>query len=422
MTDIQGDIAAIQRISAIPTILNVVCKTTGMGFAAVARVTEDRWVACEVLDNVHFGLPAGGELKVETTLCHEVRGSGQEIVIDNVAEDPVYASHHTPRLYNLQSYISVPIVLSDGSFFGTLCAIDSKPAKLKTEATMGMFRLFAELIAHHLESDKMLIESRAQVLDQQAASKLREQFIAVLGHDLRNPLAAIQGGVRLIGREHQDPKTAHVLQLMQQSVSRMSILIDNVLDFARGRLGGGLGVTRQSGHRLEPTLAQVIDEIKASQPERVFHIDFDIPDEVDVDHARLAQLLSNLLGNAIAHGSDETPIEVSATIVEGHFELAVTNGGDPIPPEIMEHLFQPFYRADTRPGQQGLGLGLYIASEIAKAHGGRLDVRSEDGKTRFTFRMPVEPKRAAGKGPKVSDPRDPAQVANALGRDKTTKR
>lgn len=422
MTDIQDDIAAIQRIDAIPTILNVVCKTTGMGFAAVARVTEDRWVACEVLDNVHFGLPAGGELKVETTLCHEVRGSGQEIVIDNVAEDPIYAAHHTPRLYNLQSYISVPIVLPDGSFFGTLCAIDSKPAKLKNETTMGMFRLFAELIAYHLDADKKLTESRAQVLDQQAAAKLREQFIAVLGHDLRNPLAAIQGGAHLIAKEHQDPKTAFVLRLMQQSVSRMSSLIDNILDFARGRLGGGLSVTRQSGQRLEPTLEQVINEIRASHPERIIHGSIDIAGDVDVDHARLAQLLSNLLGNAIAHGSDEAPIEVSAAIVDGHFELAVTNGGDPIPPEAMDRLFQPFYRADTRPGQQGLGLGLYIAYEIAKAHGGRLDVRSEDRKTRFTFRMPVEPKVVARRGLRVSNPRDPEEVARALGREKTTKR
>ncbi len=106
----QADIDAIRSIPAIPTILKVVCEATGMGFAAVARVTEDRWIACEVLDNVHFGLPAGGELKVETTLCNEVRGNRCEIVIDNVAEDPTYANHHTPRIYNLQSYISVPIV------------------------------------------------------------------------------------------------------------------------------------------------------------------------------------------------------------------------------------------------------------------------------------------------------------------------
>ena len=118
--DFQKDIDAVLRIDAVPTILDVVCSTTGMGFAAVARVTEDRWIACQVLDNVHFGLAAGGELKVETTLCHEIRQHRNVVVIDNVAEDAVYANHHTPEIYGLQSYISVPIILPDGSFFGTL--------------------------------------------------------------------------------------------------------------------------------------------------------------------------------------------------------------------------------------------------------------------------------------------------------------
>lgn len=142
--DFKRDIEAVQQIPAVPSILDIVCRTTGMGFAAVARVTEDRWIACQVLDNIHFGLPAGGELKVETTLCHEVRQSREVIVIDNVAEDETYCGHHTPRIYGLQSYISVPIVLTDGTFFGTLCAIDPKPAKLNNPETLGTFKLFAE--------------------------------------------------------------------------------------------------------------------------------------------------------------------------------------------------------------------------------------------------------------------------------------
>ncbi|WP_342028873.1 GAF domain-containing protein [Devosia crocina] len=119
--EFQADIDAVQKIASVPTILDVVCRSTGMGFAAVARVTEGRWVACQVLDNIHFGLPPGGELKVETTLCHEIRQHRQVVAIDNVAEDAIYSAHHTPQLYGLQSYISAPIVLPDGSFLA-LCA------------------------------------------------------------------------------------------------------------------------------------------------------------------------------------------------------------------------------------------------------------------------------------------------------------
>ena len=128
--DLSADIERVSRIAAVPTILEVVCRTTGMGFAAVARVTEDRWIACGVLDETDFGLRPGGELKVETTICHEIQSSREPVIINNAAEDEVYRKHPAAALYGFQSYISVPIILADGSFFGTLCAIDRFPARL----------------------------------------------------------------------------------------------------------------------------------------------------------------------------------------------------------------------------------------------------------------------------------------------------
>ena len=116
-TDIAADIAAVQRIDAVPRILEIVCRSTGMGFAAVARVTDKRWVCCAVRDEIEFGLQPGGELKVETTICHEIRQSHHAVVIDHVGEDEVFAGHHTPAMYGFQSYISVPIALADGTIF-----------------------------------------------------------------------------------------------------------------------------------------------------------------------------------------------------------------------------------------------------------------------------------------------------------------
>src|SRR4051812_45768883 len=108
-TRLDGDVAAIARIDAVPTILEAVCRTTGMGFAAVARVTEERWIACAVRDEIAFGLGPGGELKVATTICDEIRDSGEPVVIDHVAEDESFCGHSTPALYGFESYISVPI-------------------------------------------------------------------------------------------------------------------------------------------------------------------------------------------------------------------------------------------------------------------------------------------------------------------------
>jgi hypothetical protein len=98
-SNFEQDIAAVGGIKAIPTILDIVCRTTGLRFAAVARVTEDRWIACSVHGDIEFGLKPGGELNVETTLCHETRQSGQAVIIDHVAEDSTYCNHHTTAMY-----------------------------------------------------------------------------------------------------------------------------------------------------------------------------------------------------------------------------------------------------------------------------------------------------------------------------------
>lgn len=388
--DFQKDIDAIGAIPVVPTILDVVCRITGMGFAAVARVTSERWIVCSVRDDIAFGLKPGSELKVETTICHEIRQSGEAVVIDNVALHETWRNHPTPRRYGFQSYISMPIFTRNGRFFGTLCAIDPRPARLETPEIVGMFRMFADLIAFHLESDERLALSEANLLDERKTAELREQFIAVLGHDLRNPLASIAGGTRLLLREAPGEKAQSILKMMQASVDRMTGLIGDVLDFARGRLGGGFAVdvTEQN---MQSVLAQIAGELSAGHPDREIDMEIAVGQPIHCDRARLGQLFSNLLGNALTHGTPGEPIRVCAVTRGGFFELSVANAGNEIAPEMLTQLFKPFVRGAGSGAQQGLGLGLYIASEIAKAHGGTLAAVSSPSETRFTFRMPLLP-------------------------------
>ncbi|MEO8318581.1 MAG: histidine kinase dimerization/phospho-acceptor domain-containing protein [Bradyrhizobium sp.] len=176
-----------------------------------------------------------------------MRASHEPVIIDHVSQDAIYCSHHTPAQYGLQSSISMPILLQDGSFFGTLCAIDPKPHKLSDPETIETFKLFAELIATHLDASDRLKDSEATLLDERKTSELREQFIAVLGHDLRNPLASIAAGARMLPKSSDKESSAEILGLMQQqSIARMASLIDNIMDFARGRLGSGIMLTRSS--------------------------------------------------------------------------------------------------------------------------------------------------------------------------------
>jgi len=217
-------------------------------------------------------------------------------------------------------------------------------------------------------------------------SSLREQFIAVLGHDLRNPLGAIITGTSLLGMEDLKPDQAKIIQVISRSAQRMHELIKNVMDFARVRLGGGILLDKKLVS-LTPLLAHVVDELKIIWPKREIITDFGADDLVECDPNRVTQLFSNLLANAITHGAQDKPVYVKTFLKDGVFELSVSNPGNPIPRDHIKKIFEPFTREDIRPSQQGLGLGLYIASEISSAHGGELIATSTEEETRFTFRL-----------------------------------
>lgn len=382
---IQAYIDAISRIPAIENILEVVCRTTGMGFAAIARVTEDKWVACAVRDEIQFGLIPGGELEIQTTICYEIEKSKEAVVIDHVAVDERFCNHHTPLLYGFQSYISMPIMLKDGQFFGTLCAIDPKPALLNNPETIGMFKLFAELIGFHLHAEAQMTLKETQLLEEQHTAELREQFIAILGHDLRNPVGAIRNSAQLLLRRPLDDRAQRLANIIQDSTYRITGLIENMLDFARGRMGAGIVLSCAPNIQMEQVLTQVITELRAIWPDKLIITQFNLTDPVYCDGKRIAQLFSNILGNALTYGKADIPVKVRAESKNGEFSLSVSNSGKKIPANKMERLFQPFSRGEYEQSKDGLGLGLYIASEIARAHNGTINVTSGDEETCFTL-------------------------------------
>lgn len=361
-----------------------------MGFAAIARVTEERWITCSVKDKISFGLKPGDELDVKSTLCHEVRQFDEAIVIDHVEKDLKYCNHHTPARYGFQSYISVPIYKKDGSFFGTLCAIDPNPAKINSPEIIGMFRLFADLISFHIHAVEEMHLAKEKLEDQRRVAELREQFIAILGHDLRNPIASTRMSADILLKTAKDEMSKKYAGLIKSTSYRMDRLIENMLDFARGRLGEGIILNRQLHNgELQESLEEIIKETHINSPDRRLEININIKTDVRCDRERIGQLFSNLLSNADSHGTKGNAIIVEAYTGDDHFVLSVKNSGDRIPESAMKHLFQPFYREDVKPGKQGLGLGLFIASEIARAHDGTIKVDSSEKETSFTFEMPL---------------------------------
>lgn len=389
-TDIRCDIARINQISSIPAMLNVICRTTGMRFAAVARVTDQQWITCLSKDEIDFGLKPGDELELHTTICNEIRQHKNPVVIDSVEENPDYFNHHTPKRYGFKSYISFPIFRKDGRFFGTLCAIDPEPAELKDRHIHELFQLYTQLISFHLESIEELDKTNRILLEEKKSAELRETFIAILGHDLRNPLSTTRLGADILLKMDIPEQAKNLVGNIKSSSLRMQELIDNLLDFAKAELGEGITLNlRTDNPQLEKEIEEVVNEIKAIDGDHEINLSIDLQDSVNVDINRIGQLFSNLLSNAVKHGFPSTPIEVSATTADSQFLLIVTNSADTIPEKKMKNLFKPFTTSSSENKKNGLGLGLYIASEIAKAHKGSIEVTSVKDKTSFKFIMPI---------------------------------
>jgi phosphoserine phosphatase RsbU/P len=309
----------------------------------------------------------------------------------------IYFETHIAPLLRMQGFFSEFALDFETAAGERLPVIANAAERRNSDGTVLFTALIVIKATDRRRYERELIDSRSELRKglaiERETAELREQFIAVLGHDLRNPLAAISAGARILQRSGalQDDKELRVLDMMNTTVTRMSGLIDNILDFARGRLGDGITLSRDANRPLRPVLEQVVDELRTASPDRSIETSFAITEPVNCDRSRVGQLVSNLIGNALTHGAAYQPVRVGAKTEDGVFELWVANAGEPISAIAMGKLFEPFFRADIRSSRQGLGLGLHIASQIAQAHGGRIDVTSTPDETRFVFRMPLQP-------------------------------
>lgn len=386
-----SDSATIGRLNVIPAILQVISETTGLRFAAVARVTPEHWTALAVLDSYGYGITVGSELDAASTLCDDIRTDQHTIVIDKASEDDCYRDHAVPRRYGFESYIAVPVFRSDGRFFGTICAFDPEAKALKGSAIQPMMEAFARLLSIQIASEESAQRTELALEKEREIAGLREKFIAVLGHDLRNPLFAITAGAELLAKRLTDPRSRTIAQHILTSGQRATQLVRDVLDFARGRLGEGISMNIQPCPDLGDALRHVAAELQRVHPERSIELNIGDLSDIYCDRERICQLLSNLIANALQHGDDSGLIRVSASILDDLFTLGVHNYGPPIPTPIMNQMFEPFSHTPSDAPQVGLGLGLYIAKQIALAHGGRMDVRSSaDSGTLFSLYLPVD--------------------------------
>ncbi len=238
------------------------------------------------------------------------------------------------------------------------------------------------------------LEQRKAELARELAEKtetlrLNEMFTAMLGHDLRGPLAAIMMDAVLLEKRATDDKARRSAARTLEASKRMSRMIVEMLDLARARLAGGIPVRREPGD-LAALIGQVVEEQRAAAPGRVIEFECSGSLHGAWDADRIAQLASNLIANGIQHGDPATPVTCRLDGSDPDVvRFTVVNGGL-VPESLLPHIFDPFRSRETyRARSDGLGLGLYIADQIARAHGGQVDVRSpsDEGSTAFCVRL-----------------------------------
>jgi len=288
-----------------------------------------------------------------------------------------------PRLSELlgaraDAFLGVPLVVN-GEIKGILFVIRSTPTTV-AEQDEWLLSALADQAAVALEKAR---------LDEIGA--FREQLIGIVGHDLRSPLNTILLATRvLLLREGLGEMETELARKITRSASAAARLIDVLLDLTRSRLGGGIPIEPKR-FDMRDVCRQVIDETELTHPDRPLHVDF-AGDLVGVwDRDRMYQLLANLVGNAVQHGAARSAIDVRIDGGETELVIEVANRGEPIPAAALPFIFNAFRQGRTSSAarKHGLGLGLFIGQQIARAHGGAITVTSSESEgTLFRVRLP----------------------------------
>ncbi len=347
-----------------------------------------------------FGLPRNTPIFAPTF-------AGQGVVrLDDVKKDPRYgtmAPHHGMPKGHLPvtSYLAVPVVSRTGRVIGGLFFGHSSPGRF-TEQHERIARVLANHASLAIDNARMFQAARegeerqARLVGElEHAVRFSEMFVGILGHDLRNPLSAITTAASVVLSRSDSDRVAKPVSRILSSADRMSRMIDQILDFTRVRLGGGIPLSRKPLD-LADVCRLVLDELRSEGDEdRRARLVLRGETRGEWDEDRLAQLLSNLAGNALQHRLPGTPVSICIDGSLPHqVTLSVENRGT-VPAELLPVIFEPLRGREggKRKGSSGLGLGLYISQQIALAHGGSIRVDSEPGAdhTRFCVELPRTP-------------------------------
>ncbi len=390
----------IANLDIVPTMLSVLCQTTGMGFAGVAHVTDEYWLLCSANDNINFGLKSGDMLDVKTVLCNELKVTAQPLVIANIDTDPYYSKHITPLTYGFKSYVSVPIFRKDGRYFGSLFAIDPQPKEMNAEAVSGMLSLFSQLISVHLSANEQIKLSEIQFHKDRAfinalevkaeertkelkdnndalirSNKELEAFAYISSHDLQEPLRKIQTLTSMITEKESanlSPTGLDYFNRVKSAASRMQSLIKDLLTYSRADLSD----PDFKEINLGDIVSQVREDLAEQLRDKGAEIEIGPMFMLTIIPFQFRQLLQNLITNSLKFARQGIPprILIGCTEeIQGNdvfCKITVSDNGIGFEQEYAERIFTLFQRLNDKKLYSGTGIGLAIAKRILDNHKG----------------------------------------------------
>jgi signal transduction histidine kinase len=290
--------------------------------------------------------------------------------------------------FGISSTIHVPITMAGSPF--AVIVFAAAGTRSYNEHDLAFAEELARRASTAMHNAALFHAAKKERARAEEAAELRERLVAVVGHDLRQPLASIDMRLEVLRRESKNPEFLEDLDGLRASSRRMSRMIQQILDFTRTRLGGGLELVF-APMDLREALVPIVEELRAAHPSAT--IQLQCPTLRGAwDRDRLEQVFSNLIGNAVAHGDPDKPVTVTAGAEALRAWVQVHNEGPPIPQELQSALFDPFRMGErSSRSPAGLGLGLYISNEVVHRHGGQIEIRSTavEGTT-FRVVLPCE--------------------------------
>ena len=409
------DLIDAQRLPALPSVLKALRSLTHMRFAALVRVTDREWRACLVDDAGNFGIDSGDVWPIEHTFCGQVREINAPVTHLSISPDSAGGvATHMALALGVRCHFAYPVFKADGTFFGTLCVMDTKPHESLPSGVVDAASAFSQLLGAQLGEGQAAPEyvppvspkpplssvppgetatpAHAPVAAPKSASSepvVQAKVLSVLGHDLRNPMHSLMAAIEMIQLKPMEPRVERLMGMVEGSALRLSELARQTLDFARLQMLGNLAVQVVPSHDPVAGIQAVIKGVRAAYPQREVVQDIDGCPATDMDPARIEQALAIVLTHAVKHCGADRQVEVTA---HGGDESLVIDVDVPdyiLDAALLPHVFDPFYEIGGAAQTAHLGVGLYIARATLLAHGGDLTATQNADDVRFSFSLPV---------------------------------